>query len=140
MRLEDDARDSLDQRIDAALRSEASVCVPDGFHARLKRHLCIARMLERERRAFRVRMVRVAGMTALVVAVAILVGSYLDVSHDFLWDAPGFWGRLDYLAAAANRIWLMSESPALSLSLTAVVATLSISGAFVGFFREPRRP
>jgi hypothetical protein len=130
--------DPLDLRIDAALRTETPTLLPAGFHARLRRRLHIAALLKKERQAFRRRMVRAVGLTALVSITTVSAAMYWDVSETLFWDAPGFLGYLDYLRAATNQIWLASGNPALLLSLVAVLATLLVSGACVELFREVR--
>ena len=75
----------------------------------------------------------------LAAAVAVSGGLYWDMSGTFLWEFPGFLGYVDYLAALTNRVWWLSGSPALLVSLGAVVMTLLVAGAFVGVFRQPVR-
>ncbi len=131
--------DPLSQRIDAALRQEPSAPLPGGFHGTFRRRLRIAVMIQRERRLFLRRLFRVAALGALAAAVAVWVGLYWDIPGTFLWEFPGFLGYVDYLAAVANRVWWLSASPALLVSLGAIVMTLLVAGAFVGVFRQPVR-
>ena len=134
-----DSPEPLDLKIDAALRQERPRPVPSGFHARLRRRLHIAVLLDRERRVFRRRMVRVGGVGAAAAAVAVVTGLYWDLPQTFLWDAPGLLGKIDYLTVATNQLWSISGNPALFLSVGAVGMTGLIAGALVGVFREPAR-
>jgi len=131
--------DPLSQRIDAALRQEPPAPLPGGFHGALRRRLRIAALIQRERRVFLRRLLRVAALSVLAAAVAVSGGLYWDMSGTFLWEFPGFLGYVDYLAALTNRVWWLSGSPALLVSFGAVVMTLLVAGAFVGVFRQPVR-
>ncbi|MFO7975905.1 MAG: hypothetical protein R6V12_14865 [Candidatus Hydrogenedentota bacterium] len=133
-----DNQASFESRIDAALRTETPAPLPSGFHARLKRRLHITAMLQKERRAFHNRMIRVAGITTLAFVTVLLAGAYWNVSEVLFWDTPGFLGYLDYLKSATHQLWMVPGNPTLLLSLVAVVVTLILSGACVGLFREPR--
>jgi hypothetical protein len=84
-------------------------------------------------------MVRVAGLSALTAAVAVVTAAYWDILESFLWHSPGLLGRIDYLTTATSRVWLVSGNPALLVSIAVVGATLFFAGAFVGVFREPVR-
>ena len=129
-----DPHDTLDHRIDAALRDEPLAAVPDGFHARLSRRIRIAALLEHEHRMFRRRVVRAGGVAALTLAIAVWAAAYWDISSAVLASAPGMLGHLDYLAAATQRTWLVSSQPALLLSAGIVLVTLCIAAVFVRLF------
>ncbi len=131
-----DPHDSLERRIELALREEPAAPVPGGFQGRVRRRIRIAKLLKQERRMFRRRVVHAMGVSAVALVIAVWAAVSWDLSAAAFSSAPGALGYVDYLTTATHRAWLVSSHPALILSAAIVLVTLCVAAAFVRLFRR----
>ena len=112
-------KNTLDDRIDHALRSEAMVPVPPGFHDRFAERFGALRSAEQRRR-------RILGaMAALAVSLVLLVatgaaGLRAPAVQNWLWlNAPGALGRWDGFAVQMTHQY--AGALLIGLALTALL-------------------
>ena len=93
--------DSMDDFIEAALRSEPMLPVPFGFARSVEERLQVAALMERERRRF-VRCFGIAGiLTAAVAALMVAVFAQGNLVAAVVQNVPGALGHLDYALSVA---------------------------------------
>jgi len=91
--------DALDAQIEAALRTpEPDLEPPAGLHSRIMRRVAVAALRERERHAFRNRVISGSVATLGTFIAALLVMSHVRLPHWSVWSIPGGLGKLDHLS------------------------------------------